>query len=1074
MMKKALALLILGWCVPVVFAQSISTQGKVFWLSFMHNGYYDRNDKQGVTLQVIISAKRACSGTISTPLAYWTRAFSVEANDVTTIDIPTAVAYHDGSNYGIVSGNGLHILANDTVSVYCANIADYSFDASFVLPVDGLGDDYIIQCGEQSCLNNPGLNDYKQWNQTSAFLIVATEDNTVVNITPSVPTLDGKPAGVPYSVTLPQAGNTYHVRSLREGDQRDLSGSRITADDCKKIAVFNGNTLTRVPIDMSGSSGFDHVFEQAMPVRSWGKAFVVTQSLNRNRDLVKIVSAANGNEIRKNGIPLFTLGANEAGHFYLDSSEPSCYIEASKNAAVYLYNTSSGDDFNSNKGDPSMVWIAPVEQKIDEVTFSTFSGNTNLTEIHDHFVNIVVRTEDIDNVYLDGTRLNMSEFMAVPYNSDFSYTRKSISHHAHHLSCAHGLNAHVYGFGDYRGYAYLVGSNAIDLSTNLTINDIVVNTNDVFQYCVEEPIVFFAEVNYEHYALEWNFGDGITSHDNPVTHTYHNRQVYPATLTVTAQETTCQSSSDTTQFYVDVRQKYTDNVHEHVCVGDFFSGYGFSNVLITNDTILGIIQPNPSNPTCPDSLLIHITAWPTYYNNLFEDRCWTGQPTFYNDHGFSFTYEQPGQYYEELPLTTIHGCDSIITLTLNVGEQITNEFTHHECNSSYDWDGISYTQPGDYTRIYTSVAGCDSIVTLHLTMGTPQHTAFDTLTCKAFVWNGETYTTSGVYTHHFETYDGCDSTVVCHLTIEGAIHHVFDTVTCKAFVWNGETYTASGTYTQILETPDGCDSIVQCNLSIEGIAVGETEYVTECDQFTWNGTTLTKPGFYTDTLVALSGCDSIARLQLALHYSPTPSLIACTDSSFFHEGDTLMPVITNTEFFSFNYDYYVEDSLNQIGSWDTCIWSISHKTWRIRPFLKEDEPHRRFCKVHVAEHCDSIVVLTCKIRNACLPDGDTIVRRICLKPSFFDVDETDAGKPGFSVAPNPNNGQMELRFERLTGLVEVRIYDMRGILIDQIKTFNDLETNILQYNLRPSSSGIYFFVATAKEGSVARKVYVAK
>jgi ribosomal protein S6 len=69
---------------------------------------------------------------------------------------------------------------------------------------------------------------------------------------------------------------------------------------------------------------------------------------------------------------------------------------------------------------------------------------------------------------------------------------------------------------------------------------------------------------------------------------------------------------------------------------------------------------------------------------------------------------------------------------------------------------------------------------------------------------------------------------------------------------------------------------------------------------------------------------------------------------------------------------------------------------------------------------------------------------------------------------------MELRFEHLTGKIEVKVYDMRGSLIDQFETFNDLENKTLQYDLKPSNSGIYFFVATGKEGSAARKVVVTQ
>ena len=43
-------------------AQNTSTQGKEFWLSFMHNGFRDHTEGGWVINQVLISAKRDCSG----------------------------------------------------------------------------------------------------------------------------------------------------------------------------------------------------------------------------------------------------------------------------------------------------------------------------------------------------------------------------------------------------------------------------------------------------------------------------------------------------------------------------------------------------------------------------------------------------------------------------------------------------------------------------------------------------------------------------------------------------------------------------------------------------------------------------------------------------------------------------------------------------------------------------------------------------------------------------------------------------------------------------------------------------
>jgi hypothetical protein len=69
---------------------------------------------------------------------------------------------------------------------------------------------------------------------------------------------------------------------------------------------------------------------------------------------------------------------------------------------------------------------------------------------------------------------------------------------------------------------------------------------------------------------------------------------------------------------------------------------------------------------------------------------------------------------------------------------------------------------------------------------------------------------------------------------------------------------------------------------------------------------------------------------------------------------------------------------------------------------------------------------------------------------------------------------MTLNFEHLTGKVDVKVYDMRGILIDQFQTYNSQGPSSYTYNMKQREDGIYFFVATSKEGTVAKKVVIQK
>ena len=973
----------------------------------MHNGFKDHTNGGWVINQVLISAKRDCSGTISNPLTGWSTDFTVRANNITTLEIPEEQGYHGTNVYETIMQKGIKVEANDTISVYCTNIAHVSFDASFVLPIESLGDEYIIQSYDQS--HDGSTNSYVYNNETSAFLIVATEDNTEIEITPTVATLGGRPANETFTITM-NAGETYHLRSVRTGTQRDLSGTHILAADCKRIAVFNGNTVTCIPIDMG--NGYDHVFEQAMPLRSWGKNFVVTSSRNRNRDFIKITSSANDNQITRDGILLVTLQAGQSYIFDMEEAEGSCYLQADHPCAVYLYNNSSYDQsWLGGLGDPSMVWIAPVEQRINDVTFSTFD-HPNIN-IETHSVNIIVNAEDIANVYFDGQQISPLLFTRVMGTDDYKYTRMDITHGVHRITCANGFNAHVYGFGDAKGYAYLVGSNAINLSSSLTLNDETVLPNENFSYCVDKPITFNVEVNIPGYELLWDFGDGTTSTQNHVTHTYHERRVYNVSLAITTNEGGCTgSSSNTTNFTVDTRQQYIIE-SDVVCAGELYSGYGFNNVHINNDTILVRLQDNPIHNECQDSLLVYITAHQNYHIPINDSRCWQGEPGVYDDHGFSFVYDQPGTYDRQLSFQTIHGCDSILNLHLTVADQITYEFDHHECGNSYVWDGQTYTASGNYERYYISDGGCDSIVTMHLTMGLPQHTSFDTITCGVFHWNGQAYSTTGTYQQQFTTYDGCDSIVVCHLTLSGNVE-------------------------------------------------GTTIEVSECDSYQWLGTDYTVSGLYEKTLSTILGCDSTVHLNLNLEYTPDPTDIYPNDPN----NTTPHWVVTATEFQINDYEFMLWDN-NPVCHWDTVVWNLEDDVaWVLEPSGHKGS----HCKIYVLSPVEDTVWLNAKVYNHCSNDG--VERRYWLICSFYGIEENGAstGSATFDIIPNPNNGQMTLQFEHMTGPLELSVYNMLGTLIDRMQIENTSESNSIPYHLNAKASGVYCFILTGKEGILTKKV----
>ncbi len=213
-------------------------------------------------------------------------------------------------------------------------------------------------------------------------------------------------------------------------------------------------------------------------------------------------------------------------------------------------------------------------------------------------------------------------------------------------------------------------------------------------------------------------------------------------------------------------------------------------------------------------------------------------------------------------------------------EDVTTEMEVTACES-YEWNGETYTQSGDYTRFFTTTNGCDSIVTLHLTINNSVTGEPETATIcygETYTWNGYTYSTEGEYSIVLMNALGCDSIATLHLTVlpEAAVYSTTVTI-CEGetYMWRGMELSQGGSYTDVEQDPTtGCDIaiytlrliVIDCEPTPPCEDVDTTEYATICygETYTWNGQSYSTTGEYTQTLSTTTGCDSIVTLRLTV------------------------------------------------------------------------------------------------------------------------------------------------------------------------------------------------------------------
>lgn len=410
------------------------TKGKEFWLGFMKN--YEVETWE--SLDLFIVSDQNTSGTVTVPGQSWSQSFTITANTTTTVTVPNNIA--EVLTNQVIENRGVLVETEDTVAVFAINFNGYTADGTKILPTQTLGTEYRISAYQ-------GLDSF--YNYNSEFLVVATEDDTEIEITLSGATLGGDAAGDVIVVQLDE-GECYQVRGATYTD--DFTGTYIRGTDasggCRPFAVFSGSDCTNIPY---GCFACDHIVEQNFPVEAWGTDYYVVPFDGPTVYTYRILANENGTSVSIDGVPTLVLNAGQWEE-YNDVSGAHC-IEANRPISVIQYMQGIGC---ASWGDPAMLILNDENQKIDNITFSTVDSDV----ITEHYVNLIIETADIGLVTLDGVVIAATEFQAFDACASHSYASILITTGSHTLdaSAGSGVTAYVYGAGSAESYAYSVGS----------------------------------------------------------------------------------------------------------------------------------------------------------------------------------------------------------------------------------------------------------------------------------------------------------------------------------------------------------------------------------------------------------------------------------------------------------------------------------------------------------------------------------------------------------------------------------------------------------------------------------------
>ena len=521
-MRRVFGVILLSWglCMKM---DAQSNEGTQFWAGFMEK--FELGQEERV---LMITSKFSTTGSVEIPGLAWREDFEVTAQEVTLISIPDE-AVPRGSE--AITPTGIFINSLQPVVVYAHQFEQNRAEASVILPTTSLGTDYFTMCYRGYSREEQGV----MVHYPSEFLIVATENNTTIQIRVTSPTRGGLQTGDVRSLVL-NAGESYQVQSLL-GDTHDLTGSEIQAD--KPIAVFSGNLWTQTP---NGCGDRDNLYEQLYPTQSWGKQFAVAPQRRTNGTLIRILASQDNSPVTVQGDVVLnqTLNRGEflefelSGSAFISSDNPILATQFSKGRSC--------SDHPNQLGDPAMVLLNSLEQTRDSVTLfaSTFRN------IEENFINVLVRTQDIPEVRLDGELVSSLEtFTPISGNPDYSYAQIPVSPGTHNLSSdGCGINATLYGYGEAESYAYAAGANFPTVNPE--------KLRELTGGCVDEAITFDSGLSEKVFTFSWDFGDGSSSTLPIPEHTYTSEGDYTLTLEVV---NVCLNTQETYQQNLSIASK---------------------------------------------------------------------------------------------------------------------------------------------------------------------------------------------------------------------------------------------------------------------------------------------------------------------------------------------------------------------------------------------------------------------------------------------------------------------------------------------------------------------------------------
>lgn len=477
---------------------------------------------------------------------------NVSANSSQSVDLTNRIDMIENKPADIVLNYGILIRSTAFITAYYEEASNNNPEIYALKGRNALGKLFFIP--SQNIMNNGSNYNPSAY---SAFDIVATEDNTVITITPSADIL-GHLAGVPFNITL-NKGQTYSAAAINTTSINHLMGSIVSST--KPIAI----SIKDDSITGGGYAGcLDLAGEQIIPTTLIGTKYIslpgyLNNPSNQPTDQLFILATENNTSISINGSIVSII--NKGQTFTQPSFNNVFFIETSY--PVYVLHLSG---FGCEVG---FAQLPQLDCSGSRLVGFTRSDNSPL------YVNILVPNGGEGSFIFNGDNsiINSAQFADVPFsNSAWKYARIQLntsqmaagaaaivknSSKDFHLSIIHGDAATGCRYG------YFSGFNKFDA---LSIS----NATFTQPGCAGDTLKLFCDVGAaEGIDFLWIGPNGFSSTlQNPFI---ANMQTFHAGIyKVIATKIGCNTVIDSTNVIINVKPSVTVNTINPICEKEAF------------------------------------------------------------------------------------------------------------------------------------------------------------------------------------------------------------------------------------------------------------------------------------------------------------------------------------------------------------------------------------------------------------------------------------------------------------------------------------------------------------------------